>query len=235
MIRSIIETSLIDWDGKLTTVLFFDKCNFMCPFCQNWELLKHPEKFPVVEWSKIEKMLLSKRSWIDGVVLTGGEPLVNKKEVFDITSRIKRLGFLVKIDTNGAYPQVLCELIEKSLVDYVAMDIKAPIDKRYANAVGTKIDLMALEATISMLLSGQTEYEFRTTCVPRIIDIRSIEEIGMRIKGAERWFLQQYVPVNAYDEEYRKMSEVSKKDANTMLTIARKYVADVRWRGKQPD
>ena len=235
MIRSIIETSLIDWDGKLTTVLFFDKCNYMCPFCQNWELLMHPEKFPIVEWSNVEKMLLAKRSWIDGVVLTGGEPLVNKKEVFDITSRIKGLGFLVKIDTNGAYPEVLRELIEKGLVDYVAMDIKAPLDERYDNAAGKKIDLKALEDTISMLLSGQTDYEFRTTCVPRIIDTRTIEEIGMHIQGAKRWFLQQYVAVNAYNEEYRKMNAVSKTEADNMLEIARRYVTDVRWRGKQPD
>ena len=232
MIRSIIETSLVDWDGKLTTVLFFDKCNYTCPFCQNWELLMHPEKFPAVEWSKIEGMLLSKRSWIDGVVLTGGEPLVNKKEVFEITTKIKALGFLVKLDTNGAYPEVLRDLIEKDLVDYVAMDIKAPLDERYDRAAGRKVDLSVLEQTISMLLNGKTDYEFRTTCVPRIIHTRTIEEIGIRIKGAKRWFLQQYVPENAYDEEYRQMSEISQTDANTMLEIARKYASDVEWRGK---
>ncbi|MDH4211182.1 MAG: anaerobic ribonucleoside-triphosphate reductase activating protein [candidate division WOR-3 bacterium] len=233
MIRSIIETSLVDWDGKLTTVLFFDKCNFMCPFCQNWELILHPERFPVIEWTRIETILLSKKSWIDGVVLTGGEPLAQTKEVFDITRRIKALGFLVKIDTNGAYPEILHEMIEKGLVDYVAMDIKAPLDDRYDSAAGRKIDLAAIERSISMLMRGQTDYEFRTTCVPRIINTRTIAEIGKRIQEAKRWFLQRYVPENAYKKEYRNLRQISGADVSEVLRIAQQYVTNAKWRGKE--
>lgn len=234
MIRSIIETSLVDWDGKLTTVLFFDKCNFMCPFCQNWELLLHPEKFPIIEWSEVEKMLIAKRSWIDGVVLTGGEPLMNMKEIFDITSKIKTLNFLVKVDTNGAFPETLRELIDNGLIDYVAMDIKAPLDGRYNKASGRKTDRSAIGESIDILMKGHTDYEFRTTCVPGIITARAVAEIGERIKGARRWFLQQYVPVNAYEEEYRSMSEVPKVEVQAFMAVAKEYVASVKWRGKDP-
>ena len=234
MIRSIIETSLVDWDGKLTTVIFFDKCNFMCPFCQNWELILHSEKFPIIEWPEIEKMLAAKRSWIDGLVLTGGEPLMNKKEIFDITTKIKALGFLVKVDTNGAYPETLRELIDKNLVDYVAMDIKAPLDDRYDKASGRKTDRTAIEKSIDILMKGLTDYEFRTTCVPGIITTRTVAEIGERIKGARRWFLQQYVPANAYKEEYRNMNEVQKDEIQALMAVAKEYVASVKWRGKDP-
>jgi pyruvate formate lyase activating enzyme len=234
MIRSIIETSLVDWDGRLTTVLFFDKCNFICPFCQNWELLLHPEKFDILKWPDIEKMLIAKRSWIDGVVLTGGEPLVNRKEVFELTNKIKTLGFKVKIDTNGAFPKVLHELIDKALVDYVAMDIKAPLDDRYDIASGRKTDRTAIEESIDVLMKGRTDYEFRTTCVPGIITVQTVEDIGERIKGAKRWFLQQYISANAYKEAYRNMNDISKEETHDIIEVARKYVGSVKWRGKDP-
>ncbi len=233
MIRSIIETSLVDWDGKLTTVLFFDKCNFMCPFCQNWELILHPERFPVIEWTRIETILLSKKSWIDGVVLTGGEPLAQTKEVLDIARRVKALDFLVKIDTNGAYPEILHEMIEQGLVDYVALDIKAPLDDSYDSAAGRKIDLAAIVRSISMLMRGQTDYEFRTTCVPSIINTRTIAEIGKRIQGAKRWFLQQYVPENAYKKEYRNFRQMPRSDVSEVIRIAQQYVTNTKWRGKE--
>jgi pyruvate formate lyase activating enzyme len=231
MIRAMIETSFVDWDGKLTTVLFVDKCNFMCPFCQNWDLLLHPEKFCRIEWDLIEKNLLSKKSWIDGVVLTGGEPLVYHNEVFDITRRIKELGFLVKIDTNGAYPEILQSLIDENLVDYVAMDIKASLDDRYDRAAGKKTDVEKIRHSIDILMKNKVEYEFRTTCVPGIIDEQTIAEIGEVISGAKRWFLQQYVPENAYKEEYRNLRAVSKLEADVMLKTARNYVSNVQWRG----
>lgn len=233
MIRSMIETSLVDWDGKLTTVLFFDKCNFMCPFCQNWELLLHPERFPPIDWSQIKKTLLPKKSWIDGVVLTGGEPLVYETEIFDICRKITNLEFLVKIDTNGAYPGTLQELIGKDLVDYVAMDIKAPLDDRYDQAAGTKVDLQAIKRSVQILKDAKIDYEFRTTCVPGIINEQTIAEIGEQIKEAKRWFLQQYVPVNAYKKEYRDLHAIPSPITNKLLRIAEKFAAEVKWRGKE--
>lgn len=233
MIRAMIETSLVDWDGKLTTVLFFDKCNFMCPFCQNWELLLCPEKFPDIEWTKIERNLLSRKSWIDGVVLTGGEPLTYGNKILDISRRIKDLGFLIKLDTNGAFPDILQALIDEGLVDYVAMDIKAPFDQRYDIAAGKKVEILRIKQSIEILMNNIVDYEFRTTCVPGIIDEKTIAEIGQSIRGAKRWFLQQYTPENAYQKEYRDMPMISKDKADAMLDAAKKYVSGVQWRGKE--
>ncbi len=233
MIRGIIETSLIDWDGQIATVLFFDKCNFMCPFCQNGELICAPEKYPIIAFKKIKKILEKKKGWVDGVVLTGGEPLVDRNEILDITQKIKGLQLKVKIDTNGAYPESLQELIDKKLVDYVAMDVKAPLDDRYYNAAGKKIDLENIKKSIEMLLNDYVEYEFRTTCVPGIIDDKTITEIGTVIQGAKKWALQAFVPDNALNKEYRKnLGPYYFPSLQRFLAIAKHYVPNVRLRGK---
>jgi pyruvate formate lyase activating enzyme len=232
MIRALIETSLIDWDGKLTTVLFVDKCNFMCPFCQNWELILHPERFPVFTWHDIEKKLVKKRGWIDGVVLTGGEPLFYYEEITEIASKIKALGLGVKLDTNGAYPEKLQKLLDRSLIDYVALDIKAPFDETYSIAAGTNINVESIKKTADILKNGNIDYEYRTTCVPKLINEESIKIIGESVKGAKLWVLQQYVPTNAYKKEYRELPRVTESQMNTLLMNARQYVTNVKWRGQ---
>ena len=232
MIRAMIETSLIDWDGKLTTVLFFDKCNFMCPFCQNWDLILHPEKYPAIQWQDIEKKLTSRENWIDGVVLTGGEPLCYHDEVVDLATKIKTLGMLVKLDTNGAYPKKLQKLIDEKMVDYVALDVKAPLDERYSIATGRKISAEIIRKSIDILKTEKVDYEFRTTCVPRLIDESAIETIGESVKGARLWVLQQYLPENAYEQEFRGLPQVTESQMKNLLRIASKYVKSVKWRGQ---
>lgn len=232
MIRAIVETSLVDWDGKITTVLFFDQCNFLCPFCQNWELILHPDRFPVIKWEDISRKLTDKKGWVDGVVLTGGEPLFNKDKVFDVARKIKQLGLLVKIDTNGAYPNTLIQLIEEKLIDFVAMDVKAPLDERYYVAAGKKIDLKKIKSSIEIIKSDRIDYEFRTTCVPGIIGKDAIQNIGRIIKDAKRWVLQEFIPENSYADEYRKKNKLPETIIKELLEIANKYVSDTKFRGK---
>ena len=232
MIRAMIETSLIDWDGKLTTVLFFDKCNFMCPFCQNWELLLHPKKFAAVPWQDIEGKLHAKKGWIDGVVLTGGEPLVNDVEAFETARKVKDLGLLVKLDTNGAYPDKLRKLINEKLVDYAALDIKAPLDESYSVAAGRHVDIQVIMKSIAVLKEEAIDYELRTTCVPGIINEEAIEKIGKVIQSAKRWILQQYVPENAYKVRYRRLKPIAEPEIKRLLQLAGRYVNEVKFRGR---
>ena len=232
MIRAMIETSLIDWDGKLTTVLFFDKCNFMCPFCQNWELVLHPKRFPAIPWQDIEGKLHVKKGWIDGVVLTGGEPLVNDVETSEIASKVKEIGFLVKLDTNGAYPSRLKKLINEKLVDYVALDVKAPLDESYSVAAGKHVDVQKITRSIAVLKEEAVDYELRTTCVPGIIDEEAIKSIGEDIQKAKRWVLQQYVPENAYKEQYRTLKPIAEPEMKRLRQVAGKYVNEVKLRGR---
>ncbi len=231
MIRSFIETSLLDWDGKITSVLFFDRCNFRCPFCQNWELLLHPENFPAFAENEILERLKAKRDWIDGVVLTGGEPLLFFQTVFKLARKIKDMGFLLKIDTNGSFPERLLRLIEEGVIDYVAMDIKAPLD-RYFDVTGkvSKLKIMEkIRRSIKLLLGGRLDYEFRTTCVPDFIDKDSIRKIGEEIRGAKAWFLQRFISANAYEERLRGR-EYPLEELKVLLDIARQYVPNSRLR-----
>ena len=233
MIRGFIETSLVDWDGKISSVIFFDKCNFMCPFCQNWDLIINPDKFPVIEWSSIKEKLKKKKSWVDGVVLTGGEPLCDEQEVTEICEKIRELNLLVKVDTNGAFPDTLKKLSAKKLVDYIAMDIKAPIDKRYNMATGKQVDLEKIKTTMAMLMKGDIDYEFRTTCVPGIIDENAIHQIGQLIKGAKKWALQEHVPDNAYKSLYQqKLSPEYHRQLKKFSEISKQYVANTILRAK---
>lgn len=235
MIRALIETSLIDWDGKISMVLFFDRCNLQCPFCQNWELVMHPDRFDEIDWDVILKKLNRKRGWVDGVVLSGGEPLIYFKEVTRIARALKKMKLGVKLDTNGLLPGKLETLAQAGLVDYVAMDIKAPLDARYA-AAGGKDQRSGLEGKVKQsmrfLMEGAVDYEFRTTCVPGIIDEEAIASIGAAIRGARKWALQGFVPDNAYHEELRE-KKYSAKELERLLEIARRYVANAELRGKR--
>jgi pyruvate formate lyase activating enzyme len=233
MIRGFIETSLVDWDGKISSVVFFDKCNFMCPFCQNWDLIINPDKFPIIEWNYIKEKLQAKKGWVDGVVLTGGEPLCNEQEAVQLCERIRKLNLLVKIDTNGAFPKILEKLIENKLVDYVAMDIKAPIDERYNIATGKQVDLEKIKKSVTILMGGNIDYEFRTTCVPGIIDANAIHQIGKDIKSAKKWALQAHVPDNAYKALYQqKLNPEYHQQLRKFFEISKEYVSNTILRAK---
>ncbi|MCU0606647.1 MAG: anaerobic ribonucleoside-triphosphate reductase activating protein [Candidatus Edwardsbacteria bacterium] len=203
-IKGFIETSLIDWDGRLAAVLFLPGCNFRCPMCHNHQLVQHPEEVPTVDWGTVEAALARHRGWIDGVVVTGGEPTIHA-ELATLLRWIKQLGLAVKLDTNGALPDVLGHLIGDRLVDYVAMDIKAPLDERYARAAGAKADLGAIRRSIALLMASGVGYEFRTTVLPLYMRKADVGSIGREIKGAGLWALQQYLPGHADAETARRL------------------------------
>ncbi len=236
MIRAFIETSLVDWDGKMTSVLFFDRCNFRCPFCQNWRLIISPDKYPEYKFEEILTRLSRKKNWVDGVVLTGGEPLLFYRDVIDIAEKLKTLNLSVKLDTNGSLPERLGKLLKLQLIDYVAMDIKAPIDSSYWVAAGKKMTSRIvknltekIEECIDILMNSNIDYEFRTTCVPGLIDESAIEKIGREIKGAKKWVLQHFTSVNAYKKEYRNRVYEDER-LKTFVKIAQQYVPAARLR-----
>lgn len=231
-IKGFIETSFLDWDGILSAVIFLPNCNFHCPFCQNWQLVDEPEKIEDVEWELIENYLRRQKQWIDGVVITGGEPTIYP-HLKPLLQEIRKLGFKIKLDTNGYNPSLLKEICEAKLVDYVAMDIKAPLDERYEVASGKEgLDLRRLEESIQFLLQGEVDYEFRTTLVPPFITREEIEDIGEAISKGKRWILQDYQPEPARVEEYRRLQPYKREEVEYLLSIAKKYVREVKYRGK---
>ncbi len=237
-IRGFIETSLIDWDGRISGVMFVGGCNFACPFCHNYELLTG--KVPAIPFESVEAMLVAQRGWVDGVVVTGGEPTCSSG-IVDLLDRLKSLELMVKLDTNGSNPDVVVELVAAGLVDYVAMDIKTalsrePVDsagaRKYDIAAGRSVDIDAIEESIELLLSGEVDYEFRTTLVPTIIGRNDVDNIARRIAGARRYFLQPFEPSHARSPLLRKIHPYAPTEMNEMLDSARKYVPDASLRGK---
>jgi len=222
---------MVDWDGKLVTVLFFDRCNFACPFCQNWELMTRPDDYPVIEIEAVLKKLSARKDWIDGVVLTGGEPLLDPKELRSVIDKIRKHDFKIKIDTNGSAPGLLRELVSNRLVDYVAMDIKASLDDRYEKAAGVGVDPDKIRESVRILQSGEGEYEFRTTLVPGIIDETGLRKIGEEIRGAKKWFLQVFVSENAPPGGYREQ-KFAAAEIERLLAIAREFLPETQLRGK---
>jgi pyruvate formate lyase activating enzyme len=230
MIRGITETSFLDWDGKVVAVLYTGQCNFRCPFCHNWQLMDEPEKYPEKSWEEVRAFLDEHKDFLDGVCITGGEPTLEKGLEMWI-ERIRALDLGVKLDTNGSVPKVLGKLIEKGLLDAIAMDVKAPLDDRYAKACGTSVDLDAVSQSIKMIKGSGLEHEFRTTVVPMIHTKKDIIDITKALSDAEKYVLQQFNPENARCAELRDVAPYPNEEILEMTNAAKKYVKEVRVRG----
>jgi pyruvate formate lyase activating enzyme len=226
------ETSLLDWDGKIVTTLYVGGCNFRCPFCHNFQLVESPDSLPTISVETIEAYLLAHRDFIDGICLTGGEPCLYKKSgLLDFLQQIKELGFLIKLDTNGADPDCLAVLCQQKLVDYLAMDIKAPLDKTYEKLTAVTIDLQKISASIKLIINSGIAYEFRTTVVPPWIGEKEISAIAKSITGASSWVLQQFVPANCWAEDLRRQQPYSEPEFNHLVAAAQLILPTTRVRG----
>lgn len=222
----IEKISLVDFDDKVSCTLFTFGCNFRCPFCHNSSLVVGEDNSGL-DFDEILNYLKSRKGIIDAVVITGGEPTIMPALKEKIRA-IKKLGFLVKLDTNGTNPIVLKKLIEEGLIDYVAMDIKNSPQK-YNNTCGlNNIDLGNINNSIEYLLENHVDYEFRTTLVKEFHELKDVEEIGKWIKGAKRYRLQRFI-----DNDHcikPNLREIEIKKAQEYRTILQKYIDDVELR-----
>ena len=177
-------------------------CNLRCPFCQNWPLVEMYEDIPDIEWLEIESYLIEHRDFIDGFVITGGEPFVSDF-LFDIIEKIKSIGIAVKIDTNGTFPDKLKYLIENELIRGVSMDVKDALEAEfYSRICGITITLELMEKIIEstkILMNSKIDYEFRTTLVRKFHTIDNLKKIGVQLKGARKYVLQQYRSIGVKD------------------------------------
>ena len=225
-IHGLQKMTLLDYPGKVACTVFFGGCNFRCPFCHNGELLdgRFP---PLMDDEELLSFLQKRQGMLDGVCITGGEPLLQPK-LAELLWQIKELGYAVKLDTNGSFPELLEELIAKGLVDYVAMDIKNCPD-RYADSVGRQVDMTAVKRSVALLLEGSVDYEFRTTVVAELHDEESIHGIGRWIGGARRYFLQCYTHRDTVLEP--GLTPPTEQALCKYAEIAKKYIPDVGVRG----
>lgn len=200
-IKGFIETSFLDWRSKIASVVFLPGCNFRCPFCHNHQLVSDPDQFQTIPIEGVLDRLEVFTGWIDGVVVTGGEPTAHPG-LPALLGQIKDAGFAVKLDTNGYRPWVIEELVAANLVDLVAMDLKAPLESAaYSRAAGRELDLSRLRRSIDFLKSSGVEHEFRSTIIPTWHDEPALNAMGQTLRGCRRWTLQAMDPTNAWDQE----------------------------------
>jgi pyruvate formate lyase activating enzyme len=204
-IKGFLETSFLDWPGKLCSVLFLPHCNFRCPYCHNHPLVFHPEQYSTIPLEDILDRLHSLRNWIDGVCLTGGEPTLHA-DLPSLIREIKQHRFLVKLDTNGSNPHRLENLMETGEVDFISMDVKAPLDPfRYSRSIGLPINLKPILESIEILKGGKVEYEFRMTVVPGLHREEDIQTLGNQLRVGRRFILQNFNPENPLDPSLKNI------------------------------
>lgn len=203
-IKGFIETSFLDWPGKVCAVLFLPSCNLRCPFCHNHELVLHPEQLPTYPFAHIEKRLKSLRGWLDGVCISGGEPTLQGR-LPELLQSIRDLGLWVKLDSNGTRPEVLESLISQGLIDYLAMDIKGPLEaEAYGRCSGGPISLSDIRRSMDLIRSGRVRGEFRTTVIPKWHTPAVLDRMGLEIGQGYRWIQQEFNPAQAMDPALRE-------------------------------
>lgn len=218
--------TLLDYPEKVACILFTMGCNFRCPFCHNASLVRAENKAEISE-EEVLSFLKKRKGVMDGVCISGGEPLLYDG-LGDFIKKVKALGYSVKLDTNGSLPEELKALVREGLVDYVAMDIKNSFES-YDKTTGIKTDLNNIKESLAFLLSGTVEYEFRTTLVKELHTDEDMESIGKMIKGAKRYFLQNFV--DSGDVLCDNMHPLTEDELKKMMQIAKKYVPNTICRG----
>lgn len=227
-INGFQKLTILDFPGKVACIVFTPGCNFRCPFCHNASLVTHIDTESYLDTDEVLSYLKKRQGLLDGVVITGGEPLL-QTGIEEFIAEIKSLGYSVKLDTNGSFPDRLISIVEKGLVDYVAMDIKSS-KKKYPLTAGVEdFDISPIEKSVDFLLSGKVDYEFRTTIVRELHDINDIQDIVVWIKGAHKYFLQNFV--DSGDLICEGMSPVSLDTLTEMKEIALKHIPFVEIRG----
>lgn len=226
-IHGLQKMTLLDYPGHVACTVFLAGCNFKCPFCHNSELIDK-EAEAVMDDKELLDFLKTRTKLLDGVAITGGEPLMYEG-IEELILKIRELGYKVKLDTNGAFPKKLRNLIDKKLVDYIAMDIKND-EERYAQTAGlTQIDMDKIKESINLIMNSGIEYEFRTTVVEQLHDEKSFENIVKLICGANRYFLQPFTDRDTV--VYEGFSAPDEEKMKTYLNIVQKEIVNAQIRG----
>ena len=231
IIAGLQKLSLVDYPGVVCAVIFTQGCNFRCGYCQNPDLIP---SFPTQTQSDCDEQevfsfLNQRKGMIEGLVITGGEPTL-QKDLPAFIRKVKEIGLKVKLDTNGANPDLLEKLLKEDIIDYAAVDIKT-VPSKYSLVSDDKDVAARLTRTLHLLMLAQIPYEFRTTCVPGVVDAHDFEEIGDIVKGAARYCLQQFRADITLDKKFQTIKPYLPAEIKKFKNILSKYVQCVEIRG----
>jgi pyruvate formate lyase activating enzyme len=222
-ILGIIKASFIDYPKKASTVLFIGGCNFRCPYCHNPELVN--EQGEELELSHVLEFLHKRKKYIDGVVISGGEPTIHP-ELISLIEEIKKLGYAIKLDTNGSNPKILRKLINDRLIDYIAMDIKGLLSE-YAKISNSEINIKDIEESINLIKNSNIDYEFRTTICKELLSKDQVVEIGKYLDGSKRYALQAYNLKGKILDESRSFTCYNKKEMEEFKELISHYITEI--------
>lgn len=223
VIGGIQRFSLIDFPGKMSLIVFTRGCNFRCPYCHNPELVDPTRYVDALEEEQLWEFLQRRLHKLDAVVITGGEPTLHDGlELF--IEKIKTMGFLVKLDTNGSNPRVLKNLLSENRLDYVAMDIKAPLEK-YSEVTRMPVDVKRIEESITLIRQSHLDHEFRTTIAKNLLSEDDVLSIAKMLRGEKLYFLQNCVPTKVLDPHFlAEFVPYTREELQNMAQLAQSYV-----------
>lgn len=229
-IKGWVKTTFIDFPGKIATVIYTEGCNLRCPICHNPELIMFPDRYESIDITEIFAYIEERKALIDGIVLSGGEPLFHP-ETLDLLAALRPLPVAIKLDTNGYFPERLEQIVQNKSVDMIAMDVKGS-PSLYPLVTGIeKFDIRKIESSLEILRKGSVPFEIRTTVIPQVIDEQVIADIAAWISPVDQYVLQQFRPVMTLDPQYRNLEPLSENRLNAMAEIAREVISNVTVRG----
>ncbi len=237
-IGGLEKLSLIDYPDHLAAIIFTKGCNFRCKYCYNPMLVCPIEDADVKDNEGLNRLneedlllfLKERYGKLDGVVITGGEPSLHP-DLSEFIKKIKQIGYHIKLDTNGSNPGVLKKLIDEKLLDYIAMDIKAPLND-YEKVVGVNVNFKKLAESVKIIMASSLPYEFRTTMVPGLINENDLILMGESIKGATNWYLQKFKSdTPLVDAKYGGKKSYNTKEMENFVNVAKNFVNNCKFRG----
>jgi pyruvate formate lyase activating enzyme len=202
LIKGFQKLSLIDYPDKLCATIFVGNCNFRCGYCYNKDLILHADHLTTIPENLVLNFLDKRKLFLDGLCIGGGEPTLHD-DLPNFLIQVKKLGYAIKLDTNGSNPSMLQQLINTRLIDYCAMDIKAPLQK-YVQVTNVPVDMRLIKQCIRILKKGAIDYEFRTTVTPDILSLEDIAELVSDLQTAKRYVIQQFVPGHTLDNTLQR-------------------------------
>ena len=224
------KTSLIDWDGHVVATIYLQGCNWRCLYCHNPDLVTLEPTYDELDFEEIAEYVRGNADFLDGVAISGGEPTIHP-DLPILIAKIRDLGMKVKLDTNGTNPGMLEDLLGSGMLDYVAMDIKAPLNEKYKEIVKVNVDLDAVKRSIFLLMNSDIDHEFRTTVVPFLLEEKDIESIAAFIGGAKKYALHQFKNDTTLEKKMELVSPYPEERLRSMADIAKMYVRKVVLRG----
>lgn len=232
-VKGFVAMSLNDWDGMVASILYLGGCNFRCPYCHNSDIVLFPDDFETIDISEVLAYVKEHNDFLDGVVISGGEPCTHR-DLPELAATLRATGVRVKLDTNGSYPDVIEALIRRELIDYVAMDVKAPLDfESYSRSAGITDPRFVERArdSVDLLLDGKVDYEFRTTVVPALHRASDLARIADQIKGARRFVIQNFKPRSPIDPQYLEETPYNSERLEEFQKMAAASVEECLLRG----